>query len=166
MDESINPKNIFSSGRVRLKVSFFNRFLSRKCSRISESDRHFIAIADFGLSERWSIALWSSTYALQPIAIRVDATTIAWGFPKWGVFARGEISMIEIMCTPVPMTTNFASSSACENLWVWIGFNKEKGQEKANNHNNFGRDGIRDKQESSLGNKTGTVPGTNRPFSL
>ena len=39
------------------------------------------------------------------------------------------------------------------------------GQEKTNKHKHFGRDGVRDKQEPSLG-QTGPVPGTNRPFSV
>ena len=45
------------------------------------------------------------------------------------------------------------------------------GKRKTNKHKHFGRDGVRDKQEPSLGqigtrprDKPGPVPGTNRPF--
>ena len=38
-------------------------------------------------------------------------------------------------------------------------------QEKTNKHKHFGRDGVRDKQEQSLG-QNGPVPGTNRDLSL
>ena len=47
------------------------------------------------------------------------------------------------------------------------------GKKKTNKHKHFGRDGVRDKQEPSLGtdgtppqDKLGPVPGTNRPFSV
>ena len=39
------------------------------------------------------------------------------------------------------------------------------GQEKNNKHKHFGRDGVRDKQEPSLG-QTGPLPGTNWDLSL
>ena len=48
---------------------------------------------------------------------------------------------------------------------------RQSGKEKTNKHKHFGRDGVRDKQEPSLGQmgplrawvKLGPVPGTNRP---
>ena len=47
------------------------------------------------------------------------------------------------------------------------------GKKKTNKHKHFRRDGVRDKQEPSLGtngtpprDKMGPVPGTNRPFSV
>ena len=50
------------------------------------------------------------------------------GFPKGGFCEGGKISIIGVVRAPVAII-NFASNP-CENLWVYIGFNKEAPHKK------------------------------------
>ena len=54
-----------------------------------------------------------------------------WGFPKRGGFVRGEISIIGVARAPVAII--IFASNPCENLCVYIGFNKELPHKKAQN---------------------------------